>query len=117
MDLLKMAYAAAENAYAPYSNLHVGAALLCKDGTVFVGCNVENASYGVSCCAERTALFSAIAAGKRDFSAVACTHTPCGICRQALSEFGDMDVITKDGTTRLSALLPEAFSLENPKAL
>ncbi len=112
MDLLKKAYEAAENAYAPYSNLKVGAALLCADGTVISGCNVENASFAVSCCAERTALFSAVATGKQSFSAIACTHTPCGICRQALSEFGDMDVITPDGICRLSELLPSAFSIE-----
>lgn len=112
MDLKKLANEAAKNAYAPYSGIQVGAALLCTDGAVFTGCNVENASYGVSCCAERAALFSAVSAGKRSFSAMYITHTPCGICRQALIEFGDMDIITPNMTTRLSALLPDAFRIE-----
>ncbi len=109
--LLEAAERAAENAYAPYSNFRVGAAILTEDGKIFTGCNIEHASYGVTCCAERVALFSAVAAGARKFSAIAVTHTPCGICRQALSEFGDMDVITPAGTNRLSRLLPEAFTL------
>lgn len=92
-ELLEKAAEAAENAYAPYSNFKVGAALLCADGTVFTGCNVENASYGLTNCAERTALFSAIAAGHRDFVAMAVVADgesmpfPCGACRQVLSEF------------------------------
>lgn len=109
--LLEAAERAAENAYAPYSDFRVGAAILSEDGRIFTGCNIENASYGVTCCAERVALFTAVAAGARAFRAIAVTHTPCGICRQALSEFGDMDVITKSETKRLSALLPDAFKL------
>lgn len=108
--LMKMAKEAAENAYAPYSGIRVGAALLAKDGRIFTGCNVENASYSVTCCAERTALFHAVSQGARTFSAIAVTHSPCGTCRQALSEFGDMDVILPDKTCRLSVLLPEAFT-------
>lgn len=109
--LLSMAQDAAQNAYAPYSGLRVGAALEAKDGRVFVGCNIENASFGATVCAERVALFSAVAAGAKEFTAIAVTHMPCGICRQALAEFGDMDVVTPDGTYRLSELLPNMFTL------
>ncbi len=102
--LASAAIAARQNAYAPYSGFLVGAALLAKDGRVFTGCNVENAAYSVCNCAERTALFSAVAAGAQDFCAIAIAgakkeHTlatlpdclPCGVCRQALSEFCDED--------------------------
>ena len=95
--LVARAKEAMERAYAPYSGFTVGAALLGKSGRVYVGCNVENASYPVTCCAERTALFAAVAAGEREFSALAVVGgrggvvedfcPPCGICRQALSEF------------------------------
>lgn len=89
--LIRAARAAREKAYAPYSGYAVGAAVRTADGRVFTGCNVENASYGLSVCAERTAVFSAIAAGARQIVAVAvCTPdggTPCGACRQALIEF------------------------------
>lgn len=133
-DLISLACAARENAYAPYSGFAVGAALLCTDGTVYSGCNIENASYPVTCCAERTALFAAAAAGKRSFSAIAvvggkigaeisCFCPPCGVCRQALAEFctGDFRVLLWDGSTvrvmTLSDLLPESFgsgSMEDP---
>ena len=92
-QLLETAAKAAENAYAPYSNFKVGAALLCADGEVFTGCNVENASYGLTNCAERTAIFSAVATGRRDFVSMAIVADgksvpyPCGACRQVLSEF------------------------------
>lgn len=109
--LLSMAQDAAQNAYAPYSGLLVGAAIQAKDGRVFLGCNIENASFSATVCAERVALFSAIAAGAKEFTAIAVTHMPCGICRQVLSEFGDMDVVTPEGTYRLSALLPHTFTL------
>ena len=109
--LLEAAERATENAYAPYSDVRVGAALLAEDGRIFTGCNVENASFGATVCAERVALFSAIAQGVRTFRAIAVTHTPCGICRQTLAEFGDIDIVTKTGTKRLSALLPDAFKL------
>lgn len=91
--LLETAAKAARKAYAPYSNYHVGAALLCADGAVFTGCNVENASYGLTNCAERTAVFSAVAAGHKEFVALAVVAEggsmpfPCGACRQVLSEF------------------------------
>ncbi|MDD3276384.1 MAG: cytidine deaminase [Kiritimatiellales bacterium] len=91
--LLEAAAKASRKAYASYSGYKVGAALLCADGDVFVGCNVENASYGLTVCAERTAIFTAIAAGRRDFVAMAIVADgdsmpyPCGACRQVLSEF------------------------------
>lgn len=119
--LYRMAVDAAKNAYSPYSGFSVGAALLCSDGTVFTGCNIENASYSVTVCAERVALFSAVAAGKREFCAIAVAGgsdgdyskpcPPCGVCRQALSEFcgGDMAVILSDGAHRLEELLPYSF--------
>ena len=95
--LIEKAEKASENSYSPYSKFRVGAALLCDDGEVFTGCNVENASYGATCCAERTAIFSAVAKGKRHFVKIAIAGTsdgsfssitqPCGVCRQVLSEF------------------------------
>lgn len=112
---------ARENAYAPYSKYKVGAALLAKSGKVYAGCNFENASFGAGTCAERVALGAALAAGEREFVAVACAAdgsvTPCGICRQALAEFGDIAVYcagVDDGNVReyrLSELLPHAFEL------
>ena len=110
------------NAHAPYSKFHVGAAILTADGEVFAGCNVENASYGLTICAERVAVGSAVAAGHKEIVAVAVAssgaHSPCGACRQVLSEFGpamevilvDADDPTKTRTTTLAALLPEQFS-------
>lgn len=96
-ELVQKATDAMKNAYAPYSNFMVGAALLTKNGKVYTGCNVENSSYGVTNCAERTALFGAIADGEREFCAIAIVGgkngeitdfcLPCGVCRQALSEF------------------------------
>lgn len=122
--LIQAAALARQKAYAPYSDFHVGAALLCADGTVFTGCNIENASFPVSNCAERTALFSAVSAGYRDFEAIAVISdsedftSPCGVCRQALSEFCGSDLkIYMCGSdmrysqTTLGALLPFAFSL------
>jgi cytidine deaminase len=122
--LLDLARAARERAYAPYSHFHVGAALETRDGRQFSGCNVENAAYGLCNCAERTALFSAIAAGCQpgDFSAIAIIAdspqpvSPCGACRQVLSELCDpsMQVLLANvaGDTRLTtveALLPDSF--------
>lgn len=122
-QLLVAAREAATRAYAPYSQFPVGAALLTDDGTVITGCNVENASYGLTVCAERTAVFSAAAAGHRTVRAVAVTAPrlaaviPCGACRQVLNEFkpreGDLIVIL-DGVAgpeqiALGALLPQAF--------
>ncbi|MDR0852260.1 MAG: cytidine deaminase [Clostridiales Family XIII bacterium] len=116
-ELYIKATAAAENAYAPYSDFRVGAAVLTMDGEVFLGANVENASYGATICAERVAIASAVAAGNRDFEAIAVTAPPCGICRQFIFEFGDnIRVITGPDADHLesetiSALLPGGFHL------
>jgi cytidine deaminase len=121
-ELLAAAEAARGHAYAPYSRFSVGAALLCDDGTVVTGCNVENASYGMTMCAERTAVFAAVASGRTRFLTVAVagppgvTTPPCGACRQVLAEFGrDARVLytTASGheTTTVDALLPASFSL------
>ena len=115
-DLLRAARQARQHAYAPYSKFAVGAALLTKDGDVVTGANVENASYPVGMCAERTALFAAAAQGHRSFDAIAIAGpegvalTPCGACRQALSEFGDLRVIREGHEdVTLRELLPDAF--------
>ena len=125
VDLITKAMAAREKAHAPYSQFAVGAALLAKSGRVYTGCNVENASYGLSICAERTAVFKAVSEGERDFEAIAVVTdkgvTPCGACRQVLLEFGeDIQVIAADdaGGYRvfgLQELLPEAFNSEDLK--
>ena len=118
--LIKEAKEARENAYCPYSKFKVGAALLTKDGKIFTGCNFENASFVAGSCAERTALGNAIVNGERQFKAIAICGgeapcMPCGVCRQALIEFGDIDVYCVDaaGKTicqfRLTELLPGAF--------
>lgn len=93
--LIDASFAAKLNAYCPYSRFPVGAALLCHDGSIFRGCNVENASIGLSHCAERVAIGSAVTTGRRDFTAIAIASNlkddyiqPCGACRQVLSEFG-----------------------------
>ena len=106
-------------AYAPYSHYRVGAAVLADDGQVYSGANVENASYGLTVCAERVAVFKAVTAGARRILAVAvCTQngvSPCGACRQVLSEFGDdipvyiSDELNNSRSTTLYALLPDSF--------
>ncbi len=125
-ELLAAAHAAASNAYCPYSRFAVGAALLADDGRIFTGVNVENASYGLTVCAERAALFAAVTAGARRFQALALIAgartpaTPCGACRQVLAEFCDdrLPVFcgARTGTavkrTTLGALLPKAFRLK-----
>lgn len=123
-DLADRARAAMEGAYAPYSNFLVGAALEAADGRVFVGCNVENASYPVGICAERVALGHAVASGARSFTRIvvassgSAAASPCGMCRQALAEFGtDLEVrsVTPDGGASewtLGELLPADFRLE-----
>ena len=118
-DLLQVAQDARKKAYAPYSKFYVGAALLTSSSKVFDGCNVENASYGLSNCAERTALFTAIAAGEHEFEhLVVATEngvSPCGACRQVIWELcGDIPVTIIDESgnkteTRSSELLPFAF--------
>ena len=127
-ELLKTAIEARENAYVPYSRFAVGAALLAKSGKVYRGCNVENAAYGPTNCAERTAFFTAVCAGEREFEALAICGgpagkpvselcAPCGVCRQVIREFCPDDfpiVLTTDGTklyeTTLAELLPLSFS-------
>jgi cytidine deaminase len=120
--LIEAAQRAAKHAHAPYSRFHVGAAILTASGEIFGGCNVENASYGLTICGERAAVCAAVAAGQKAIVAVAVVtrggHAPCGACRQVLSEFGPgMDVILVDAdepsrvrTTTLDKLLPDSFS-------
>lgn len=126
-QLIKAALNARENAYAPYSNYHVGAALMTSDGKIYQGCNVENASYGATNCAERTAFFKAVSEGERKFTAIAIAGGlkgqaptsyayPCGICRQVMQEFGSGDfriIVVKSEQDykeyTLKELLPEGF--------
>lgn len=122
-ELIEKAKKAMENSYSPYSNFKVGACLLCSDGTVFTGCNIENGSYGATNCAERTAIFKAVSEGKRDFSKIAIVSSsgdltfPCGICLQVMSEFMiDKEVILEDNNGdikifKVKELLPFAFNL------
>ena len=126
--LIEKATAAREKSYSPYSQFAVGAALLCADGSIYTGANIENAAYSPTVCAERVALFSAVHDGHRDFTAIAIVGgkrgqeidafcAPCGVCRQVISEFcsGDFLIILSDGKeTRvqtLDELLPYRFSL------
>jgi len=130
-DLVRAACEARLNSYSPYSHFRVGAALLGKSGKVYVGTNVENASFGLSICAERSAVFRAVAEGERDFAAIAvCADgeiptPPCGACRQVLLEFGpDMVLLMAgdrgvDGEVKrftVADLVPEAFSTFEPGA-
>ena len=111
-ELIAAAWEARTNAYAPYSNFQVGAAVLASDGSIFTGCNVENISYGLTNCAERVAIGTAVAAGGRVFDKIVVVAdtsvpiSPCGACRQVLAEFGVKTVILANRTER------EAFSLE-----
>lgn len=129
--LIRAAFAARRFAYTPYSHFKVGAALLAKDGRVFSGCNIESASYTPTCCAERTALFKAVSEGVTDFAAIAIVGSregevnrlvtsPCGVCRQALYEFGgpELTVIMAKSEqdylqTTLGELLPYGFGPKN----
>jgi cytidine deaminase len=122
-DLKQMAIEASQKAYVPYSKFKVGAALRCKSGKIFTGCNVENASYGLTNCAERTAVFKAVSEGEKEFTEIAIyvdseeNFPPCGACRQVLSEFSKTLRIVffnksgKEVDTTISELLPHTFSL------
>lgn len=126
-ELAKMARRARYAAHAPYSNFRVGAALLTKDGTIFTGCNVENSSYGLTMCAERTAIFKAVSEGYRDFRAIAVASDdpgftpPCGACRQVLIDLaGNIDFVMVNAkerlkTMKLKLLIPLAFTGKNLK--
>ena len=120
-ELIKAATAVRENAYAPFSNFRVGAALEMDDGEIITGCNVESASYGLTVCAERVAVWKAISIGKRKISRIAVVADtedltpPCGVCRQIIWEFGgDIPVVLanlmgKTETVQMKDLLPRAF--------
>jgi cytidine deaminase len=126
--LVALALEARERAYTPYSGFAVGAALLCADGSVYQGCNIENAAFGPTVCAERVAVFKAVSEGKRDFAAIAVAggragqdvtglFPPCGVCRQVLREFCGLDfplyLVKENGsyeTHSLGELLPFSFS-------
>jgi cytidine deaminase len=127
-QLIDLAKEAMTRAYSPYSGFKVGAALLCADGTVYQGCNIENASFTPTVCAERTAVFKAVSEGKREFTALAVCGgkdgvitgicPPCGVCRQVLREFcrDDFPVYLalpagKYETRTMAQLLPDSFSL------
>ncbi|MBN1396944.1 MAG: cytidine deaminase [Bacteroidetes bacterium] len=126
-ELIKAANRAKLNAYAPYSKYYVGAAVLTDDGKIFSGCNIENSSYGLTICAERTAIFNAITQGMSKFKAIAIVSnnseviTPCGACRQVLFELaGDIDIIMSGSSkkikiVRLKKLLPLPFTGNNLK--
>lgn len=128
--LVQKANDARAKSYCPYSGFAVGAALLCADGTIYTGANIENASYSPTICAERVAFFQAIHNGHHDFTAIAIVGgskgceidslcTPCGVCRQVMSEFckGDFNIILSDGKEikvfTLDDMLPHRFSLDN----
>lgn len=122
-ELFALAKEARESAYAPYSDFKVGAALLGESGTIYLGCNVENASFGLTVCAERVALFKAVSEGERVFKAIAIyagskSVPPCGACLQVMAEFGDLDILLFDSKGsyvkwRISELLPQAFRLND----
>lgn len=126
--LIKKAIEMLNFSYAPYSNFHVGAALLTSEGEIYTGCNIENAAYGPSNCAERTAIFKAVSEGKKEFEAISIVGgkngkienfcPPCGVCRQVLAEFckKDFEIVLAKSTNEykimtLEQLLPESFSL------
>ena len=125
--LCELAKEAMTHSYSPYSGYKVGAALLCKDGTVYTGCNIENAAYTPTICAERTAMFKAVYDGQRAFAAIAVCggkdgvitgrFPPCGVCRQVMREFCSDDfkvyLVTPEGyqETTLGQLLPDSFSV------
>lgn len=122
-ELIAIAKKAMENSYAPYSNFNVGAAICLSDGSVYTGCNIENSSYPVTICAERTALFKAVSEGRRDFEKIAIVSSsgeatyPCGMCRQALFEFmADKKVVLEGSNGKIfevdiKDLIPHGFKL------
>lgn len=127
-ELIEKAFSMLKFSYAPYSHFTVGAALLCKNGKIFGGCNIENAAYGPSNCAERTAVFKAVSEGEKDFEAICIVGghegivkdfcPPCGVCRQVMREFCTPDfkiILAKSADEfkifTLAELLPESFSL------
>ena len=131
VTMIKMALEARKNSYSPYSHFQVGACLLTKEGRLYTGCNIENAAYGPTNCAERTAFFKAVSEGERDFAGIAIVGDkegtvvdnyafPCGVCRQVVTEFTDPETFVilvakseKDYLeTTLAALLPNAFGPE-----
>lgn len=130
-ELLSTAHKMLKRSYAPYSGFTVGAALLCKDGSVFGGCNIENAAFSPSNCAERTAFFNAISSSEREFEAIAIVGgadgivrdfcPPCGVCRQVMMEFCDaksFKILLQDGSGRtkeftLEEMLPMGFGAKN----
>lgn len=126
--LVKKAYEGREKAYAPYSNFKVGAAVLAENGVIYTGCNIENASYGATNCAERTAIFKAVSEGNRTIKAIAIVGVendytyPCGICRQVIVEFAtkDIKIILGKSPTEyivksMDEILPGAFTKEDLK--
>lgn len=129
-ELITLAKEAAQKAYVPYSGYTVGAALLCKNGNVYLGCNIENAAYSPTNCAERTAFFKAVSDGEREFEAIAVVggkngdfrefFTPCGVCRQVMKEFCEKDFSILVGRNdeqylklTLEELLPFGFSSDS----
>ena len=124
-DLINKAISASENSYSPYSGFRVGAALLARNGKIYTGCNIENSSYSLTICAERTAFFKAISDDCTEFEAIAVVGssdrnfsvpcTPCGACLQVMTEFCEPDfmIILSDGEHRFSEFLPNQFNKEN----
>ncbi|MDP8267850.1 MAG: cytidine deaminase [Candidatus Tenebribacter davisii] len=121
--LIEAAKKVSKNAYVPYSGFHLGAALLTKSGKIFTGCNVENASYGLTNCAERTAIFKAVSEGETEFTELVIYSDtdklfyPCGACRQVISEFSsDLKItiisLTDELETDIATLLPHGFNLD-----
>lgn len=127
-ELIRAAYDAMQNSYSPYSNFKVGAALLCKNGKVYTGCNIENSAFTPTVCAERTAFYNAINSGEREFSAIAVIGgkngeitdrcLPCGVCRQVMAEFcsPDFEIIVAANeeikTYLLKDILPNSFQYQ-----
>ena len=122
-ELVALAKEAMEHAYVPYSHFKVGAALLTKDGRVFKGCNIENASYGATNCAERTAIFKAVSEGYREFDAIAIVASsgdyasPCGICRQVLFEFLPDGKVILDSDEKHGYCYPALFPCNDGRIL